>query len=339
MTAESPGTWIARAKVGDRYHQKPLGDFSELDPREKFDKAKHAAEDWFDHLDLGGSTDRVTVKQACEAYVERLRTERSESAADDAAGTLRRFVDNDPIAQFDLAKLAPRQVADWRARVLKRGRSKAYVNRIMSALRAALNLAHDRRDVASDHAWRTELKALDAPSGRRTLYLDRAQRRALIDAASEELAPLLTALCLLPLRVGELVACRAADFDSAHGVLRVAGKTGNRDVPLSREAIAFFRQCSKSKLPSAWLVCRTDGKQWNRFDWRDQVKLAAAGAHLPPATTIYTLRHSVISDLVTGGLDLFTVAEVSGTSVKMIQDHYGKLRAQVARKALDKLAL
>jgi site-specific recombinase XerD len=339
MTAESPGSWMARAKLGDKYRQHPLGDFAELDPGQKFDRAKAAAEQWFAHLDLGGSTEHLTVKQACERYVERLRTERSDAAADDAAGILKRFVDEDPIAGIDLAKLAPRNVADWRARLLKGGRSKAYVNRIMTALRAALNLAHDRRDAASDHAWRTELKALDAPSGRRTLYLDREQRRGLIDAASEELRPLVKALCLLPLRVGELAACRVADFDSRHGVLRVAGKTGQRDVPLSKDAIAFFRECAKSKLPTAWLVSRADGRQWDRFTWRDEVKLAAASAHLPPATTLYTLRHSTITDLVTDGLDLFTTAQVSGTSVAMIEQHYGKLRSQIAREALDKLAL
>ncbi len=340
MTAESPGSWIARAKVGDKYHQHPLGDFVELDPRQKFDRAKAAAEAWFAHLDHGGSTERITVKQACERYVTRLRTERSESAADDAQATLRRFVDADQIAEIELAKLAPRHVADWRARVLKGDRSKAYVNRTMTVLRAALNVAHDRRDVASDHAWRTELKALDAPSGRRTLYLDRDQRRALIEGASNELRPLVKALCLLPLRVGELAQCRVSDFDAAHGLLRVpGGKTGGREVPLSKDAITFFRICAKGKLPGAWLVSRANGRQWDRFAWRDEVKLAAAAAHLPRATTLYTLRHSTITDLVTGGLDLFTVAQVSGTSVAMIEKFYGKLRATVARTALAGLAL
>lgn len=376
MVSESPGTWIARAKVDDKYPQHPLGDFVDLDPSQRFDAARKAAESWFAHLDQGGTVDKITVKQACEKYVAKLRSERSEAAADDAAGFLKRFVYADPIAERELAKLKPSDVAGWRARVLidnkataaaqataaekptpastkaRKGakgaaaapatvyRSKAYVNRVMTALRAVLNHAHDLRDVASDHAWRVELRALEAPSGRRTLYLDRDQRRALIDNASDEVRPLVKALCLLPLRVGELAQCRVGDFDATHGVLRIpGGKTGHREVPLSKDAIAFFRECSKGKLPGAWLIARTDGKQWNRFDWRDQVKLAAAGAHLPGATTLYTLRHSTITDLVTGGLDLFTVAQVSGTSVAMIEQHYGKLRSEVARNALAGLAL
>jgi hypothetical protein len=44
----------------------------------------------------------------------------------------------------------------------------------------------------------------------------------------------------------------------------------------------------------------------------------------------YTMRHSVISDLVHDGLDLLTVAQISGTSVAMIERHYGHLRGDVA---------
>jgi hypothetical protein len=42
---------------------------------------------------------------------------------------------------------------------------------------------------------------------------------------------------------------------------------------------------------------------------------------------------------VTGGLDLLTVAQISGTSVAMIERHYGALRANVAATALAKSRL
>jgi hypothetical protein len=47
----------------------------------------------------------------------------------------------------------------------------------------------------------------------------------------------------------------------------------------------------------------------------------------------------MLTDLVTGGLDLLTVAKVSGTSVKMIEQHYGHLQREHAKQALAKLAL
>jgi site-specific recombinase XerD len=69
------------------------------------------------------------------------------------------------------------------------------------------------------------------------------------------------------------------------------------------------------------------------------VKTAAEAAELPIGATAYTLRHSTISDLVHDGLDLLTVAQISGTSVRMIEQHYGHLRGDVAASALAKLVL
>jgi len=44
-------------------------------------------------------------------------------------------------------------------------------------------------------------------------------------------------------------------------------------------------------------------------------------------------------NLVTGGLDLLTVAQLSGTSVAMIEPHFGHLRADYAAAALATLVL
>src|SRR5205823_706862 len=122
----------------------PLGDFATLPEKGRFDAAKRAAEEWFRHLDMGGSTDRQTVKAACEAYVEKTKLESSEATAVDAKGRLGRLVYADPIARVDLTKLAPRHVAEWKKRVLERGGSRGSYNRNATALRAALNLAYER---------------------------------------------------------------------------------------------------------------------------------------------------------------------------------------------------
>ena len=47
----------------------------------------------------------------------------------------------------------------------------------------------------------------------------------------------------------------------------------------------------------------------------------------------------MISDLVHEGLDLLTVARIPGTSVVMIERHYGHLHGEVAATALARLAL
>jgi hypothetical protein len=51
------------------------------------------------------------------------------------------------------------------------------------------------------------------------------------------------------------------------------------------------------------------------------------------------LRHSTITDLIAAGLDTLQVARMSGTSLPMIEKHYGHLRADHAPAALAALAL
>jgi integrase len=353
MTAGSPGTWLARRYDGERYHTRALGDFASQPDKQRYDAAKAAAEEWFAHMDQGGAVDPGTVRAACESYVEYLRREKGDAAADDAEGRFRRLVYGDaersepadPIARVELSKLTKVHVAAWRERLLKRGGAKASFNRNVTALRAALNMAKADSRVASDAAWTEKLKPIEGADAQRTLYLDRDARRALIACASEELKPLLQSLDLVPVRVGEIASARASDLDIRHRILRLVGKTGTRDLPLGAVAFAHFRECAKGKLPSAWLVGRADGSQWKKEAWRDQIKEAVTAAGLPSATVAYTLRHSVITDLVTGDpdngrqpLDLFTVAQISGTSVAMIEKHYGKLRQEHARAALEALA-
>jgi site-specific recombinase XerD len=339
MTKGTSGTWLARAYGEAGYAYETLGDFASLPENERYDAARKAADAWFQHLDMGGSTEPLSVKAACEAYVDKVRIENGETAAHDAQLRLSRLVYSDPLARVQLAKLAPRHLADWKKRVLAVGGARSSYNRNSTPLRAALNLALARRDVASDHAWAEELKPLEGAGARRTLYLDRGQRARLVEHSSEEAAPLFSTLNMLPMRPGEVAALRVEFLKASQRSLEIPqGKAEPRIIPLTDAHVAHFKACAKGKLPAAWLVSRADGSQWKKEAWRDEVKAAAKKAKLPRATIAYTLRHSVITDLVTGGLDLFTVAKLAGTSVSMIEKHYGHLQREHARAALEKLA-
>jgi hypothetical protein len=359
MAAGTPGTWLARYYDGERYRYETLGDFADKLEKDRFDEAKIAAELYFQHVDMGGTGERITVKKACELYVEKLELEKSKAAATDAKGRFTRLVYDDPLARVELKKLAPRHLAEWKTRVLSRPRkskklgSKAVraapveradhrgsFNRNATALRAALNLAHERRDVPSDYAWAVELKRFENADGRRDLYLKRPARAKLLEKASAEAQRFLKALLLQPLRPGDVAKLKVQHFDAHHGNLAVpTGKTTSRIIPLGSEAVTHFKECSKDKLPGAWLISRDGGAQWKKEDWRDAIHDATTAAKLPKATCAYTLRHCVITDLVTGGLDLFTVAKLAGTSVEMIEKHYGHLQREHARRALEGLAL
>lgn len=124
-------------------------------------------------------------------------------------------------------------------------------------------------------------------------------------------------------------------------VLTIGKDKAGRDrrIKLPEATAAVFADQCEGKPSTAPLFCRSDGKAWNKDAWKGPIKAACALAELPPAATAYAIRHSVITDLVTGGLDLLTVAQLSGTSVAMIERHYGHLRADHAAAALARLAL
>ena len=359
MTTGSDGTWIAQAYDPGTKKQtrRSLGTFDALPAHQRYDAAKKAAEVWFAHLSKGGSTEAVTVRKACELYVEHVRADRGDKPADDMAMRFKRWVYGDKtLADLDLSKLTKTRTEAWRkamakkpvkvnrddrAEPLTRPRAASSVNRDMAALRAALNFAHDAGHVTSDMAWRVALRPTKNADGSRDAYLDRAQRRALIDKSPADVAALLRGLSLVPLRPGALAALNAGSLDKRLGVLTIGKDKAGRDrkIKLPEATAAFFAVQATDKLPAAPLLARADGRRWDKDCWKWPIKAAAAAAELPAAITCYAMRHSVITDLVTGGLDLLTVAQLSGTSVAMIEKHYGHLRADHAAAALATLAL
>ncbi|WP_088283068.1 tyrosine-type recombinase/integrase [Ideonella sp. A 288] len=358
LTPSSTGTWLARYRDDQGKQQKrSLGEFGDIPPSQRYDAAKKAAEAWFLHLGKGGAAEAVTVRVACERYVKHVRANRGDTPADDLDMRFKRWVFCDRgLADLDLAKLTKTRVESWRYAMtqtpvkvnrdnrevpITRSRAASSVNRDMAALRAAFNFAHDAGSVTTDMAWRVALRPAKNADGRRDVYLDRDQRRALIENASTDLAALLQALALVPLRPGAVAALTVGSFDARRSVLTIGKDKAGRDrrIKLPELTAALFEQHAKDRELTAPLLCRQDGQAWNKDAWKGPVKAAAASAELPPATTAYALRHSVITDLVTDGLDLLTVAQLSGTSVAMIERHYGHLRADHAAAALARLTL
>jgi len=345
------GTWIARAYDEDagKYRLKALGDFGTLPGNEMFAAAKKEAEKLAALIEGGGEVRAKieTVADACKEYAK---------GRPEAAHRFRRYVDADPIAKVKLEKLRRRHLKEWRERLeaqpslvsrrkkgepIHRKRAASTVNRDMAVLRAALAKVLSPGAPNSEAAWQEALKATPNADGRRTLYLDRGQRRALVNATDAEAAPFVRALCLLPLRPGALAALLAGDFDKRTAELTIGkDKTGKpRRIQLPKEAAKLLAEQAANKLPGAPLFMRSNGKAWNKDSWKQPIAAAVVSAGLPSDATAYTLRHSTITDLVSAGLPLLTIAQISGTSAEMIERHYGHLASDAAVRALAELAL
>lgn len=356
MTDGSSGTWLLRhrAETGNEV-ESSLGTLDQYKAHERFDKAVEAAREWLARAVTGDadvSRHATTLWDACNAYVGHIQEVKGGKPAQDLAARYRRWVQPDPIHTIQLMNLTREHLNAFRRRMVAapvrvnkggdtRERSKDTVNRDLAAVRAALNHAFADRMVTSDFAWREPLKAFKNVTKRRGLYLDREQRRNFIEHAPDDLAAFLRGLSMLPLRPGSVAALTVEDFDRRLNVLKIGkDKSGqDRKIKLPPATAQLFQDAAKDRPPTAPLLARADGQAWNKDSWKGPLKDAALRAGLPKGTSAYTLRHSVISDLVHNGLDLLTVAQISGTSVAMIEKHYGHLRSEVAADALAKLAL
>jgi integrase len=350
---QGKGTWFARTFDPEtaRYARKALGSYGSLTGNEVFAQAKRDAEKWAEQVQTGGVLSQKinTVADACRSYLE-------ERPGQIAEGVFRRHVYHDPIANVKLEKLRRHHLREWRKRLeqcpalLSRNKSgekrskiraASTVNRDMVPLRAALGRVIAPGCPNTEAAWQEALRPNKAADGRRTLYLDKAERRKLLDAAELEAAPLVRALCLLPIRPGALASLKVQDYDQRTATITIGtDKNGTpRQITVPPSVSDFFTNQTKGRNPAAPLFFRECGKSWDKDSWKHPIKRAVAIAKLPNGVSAYTLRHSVITDLVRGGLPVLTVAQLSGTSVAMIERHYGHLVREDAEKALAKLML
>ena len=110
-------------------------------------------------------------------------------------------------------------------------------------------------------------------------------------------------------------------------------------MPLSPASLEHFFRLARDKLPAAYLLTRDDGRPWAHSDWDELVKDAATRAELPEGTCLYTLRHSFTTQTLVDGMSTLEVSKLVGTSLSMIEKHYGHLVNDTARERLAKVQM
>jgi integrase len=342
VMGDGVGAWIARRQEGDKKTYQALGH------HDQYDDAKKAALTWAGRVDAGVTVKVPTLDATCKHYIQHQRTAKGDKAADDAEGRFKRLVYGTDFGKISLDKLNTIKLRAWRDKQVPKGddfdddtvrRAKDSANRNLSTLKAALNLAHRDRLIASDDGWKT-VTGFEKVGKRRNVFLNTDQRRALVAKCGDGLRELVTALLLTGIRPGELAGCDVADFDKTNGTLNIRiSKTEARTVPLSTAAIEHFKTSTTDRIAAAPLIPDAFGKRWNKDAWKKPFKAAVVAAELPDKTVIYTLRHCAITELIAGGMDSHLVAKIAGTSTAMIDANYGHLRLDKTRALMDKTAM
>lgn len=287
----------------------------------------------------------LTVRQACERYVEYLRAEKK--TGDDAEGRLKKHV-YPSLGDKLVASLTKIEVERCRNGMVRKNdedpdverASKDSANRVLTSLKAALNRAFedDGNLIPTDKAWR-RVKPFKGVGRAREVHLDPAQSKRFISACEGGLRKLVTVALLTGARAPhELAGARVRDFSAQTGTLSVTGKTGPRDIVLTREAIRYLKEITMGRGPDDLLVPKDDGTPWGENHQLRPIREAVARAKLPEGTSIYTCRHTYASQSILAGINLKLLAENMGTSIRMLEIHYGKFIAASRRKLVDEAA-
>jgi integrase len=204
-------------------------------------------------------------------------------------------------------------------------------------LRAALTLAWRDGHAGDDSAWR-RIKPYPATGAQREVFLTEEQIRSLLKKCDPDFAVLVRAGLYTGARPGELRVVTVGNFDAKTGTLQIpSGKTGARSVVLSDEAVAWFAKLSAKRPKGEPLLLRrdSDNTPWNNMDVSRRMRRAVKAAKLPEETCFYTLRHTYVSSALVRGVNIQLIAENVGTSIRMIEQHYGKFLQADRRKAFN----
>jgi integrase len=291
----------------------------------------------------GGRADTLMLGEWVEEYLDGHQGERVTIAK------LRWLLGNATAAlgEVRLAELSPEQVCAWRLTVPEGHRFEA-----TQALRQVLNRAV---------AWKLieENPAKRVPNPGRRCREQRPfesweQIRSLADRLGPTFGPMVVFAAATGLRPSELFALEHGDIDRAAGVVQIRrayanGRVKHTKTRLSRRAVplqaiaveALDQRRSRQDSPLLFPNARggyLDFRNFNRRHWKPVQK--AAG--IEPLRDLYDLRHTYATFALRAGVPVFALSRFMGTSIAMIDLHYGHLAVDSHEHAvslLDALAL
>jgi integrase len=294
----------------------------------------------------GGAPTRreLTLAELVDVYLERhtvaVRPRTIATLRERLAHALAAFGD-ERLADLELMS---DEIAGWRAKLPPRAG-----HGIAQALRQVLDAG-----VRWGHMTRNPAKLAGAnptPPPRAIRVYTRGEVDEIAANLSAPYRPLPGFAAATGLRPEEWQALERRDVDRRAGVLHVRrtvssgeivelAKTSasRRQVPLTPRALAALDELP-ARLSTPLLLPAPAGglinlNNWRRREWQPAVD---AGGIARPAR-IYDLRSTFASNAIAAGIDVFELARVMGTSVRMIERHYGTLLTGAAAGIAARLA-
>ena len=361
------GPWITRHYVGDqRYQETSIGvadDLSDadgvaiLDYWQAVDKARARMKDRV-LSEAGVPSGPYTVADAVAEHLQYLEHEKKSSAEARYRAGAHILPE---LGKIELGKLTAKRIEDWRnalarqpARLRTRPgerqqcraldhkddeavrRRRATANRCLAQLKAALNRAWHNGKVESYNAW-GRVKPFKNVSAARERYLTITEAKRLLNACEPDFRLLCRAALETGARYGELVRIKVSDFNPDTGTIAIRrSKSGKpRDVVLTEEGQAFFKQVCAGRVADEIMFRKDNGSPWGNSSQQFPMMKACRRASIIPTVGFHQLRHTWASLTIMNGTPLFVVAKNLGhRDTKMVELHYGHLAQSYVTDAI-----
>jgi len=365
--------WVARYRrpgISSTYREFTIAeadDYADADGSKilSFGQAQKAARNWFAKIDQNGDQKSrpYSVSNALDDYLEGF-------SGKDLENTRRRIeaIIRPQVGGHDAAKLTAKIIADWHLALASaparlrtapgavqnyrqtadtadaRRSRRSSANRILTILKAALNVGYRNEKIADDNAWRRvrPFAKADAP---RLRSLGDDESRKLVSACNANFRPMVMAALLTGARYSELAALEVRDFDcQSHSLWLRDTKSGTpRAVYLEGEGFRLVSEAVVGKSRTELIFPRPDGKRWGAAHQMRPMFAACKAAGLEHVG-FHDLRRTYGARLARKGVPIAVIAEALGHADERItRKHYAHLApsyvAQTIREAAAGLGI
>lgn len=303
------------------------------------------------------------IEKAVEDYVEYLATSERKSGgtSDTAATQLVRFVKHVGAGTL-VDQITTETVGEYQRALFEEGKAQnsvvAYVWRV-SGLFTWL-VKREKKDARRENRPRRPLEVPidnDEVANRKThrdRWLTEKEAEQLLAATPPQLLAAVMCGLLAGLRIDEVLHLRPhSDVDLTLGLITVQEQPTwhpknrkKRVVPIAPQLRPVLEHHIVTFASPDWLFpsevlegrAITDGALWKHFRQIVEDAELVAGREDPRGVVFHTLRHTFASWLVMKGVDLYTVSQLLGNTLLVVEKTYAHLAPDYRQKAVDRLA-
>lgn len=314
---ERARAWFAARALADAGHEDPLAAYTVADALDDYDR---------DYVRRGGkAVDRLrhSINAHIRPALGSIELEILSRAK--IEGWLEKLADTPPRLRTRRGQALRHRERDGSAEGVRRRRESA--NRVLTVLKAALNLAYQHGKARSKGAWESVKPYRDVGASK-IRYLNDKESKQLVEACEIPFRHLVIAALLTGARYGELAAMRVGDFDPAAGTIHIPrSKSGKpRHIFLTEEGHKSFASAAANKRTSDFLFSRQNGEAWGSSHQVRHMREACNAGGIEPAISFHILRHTYASRLAMRGVPLNVIASQLGHSdTRMTEKHYAHL--------------